>query len=93
MTALATRADDPAGIARGAVPGSISGCDWSGYVVKTGKNVSTLAVGAHVAGFVMGATFKDRGAFAEYLKTSADLAWVIPENTISDEQAATLGCS
>ena len=93
MTAFATRADDPAGIAKGAVPGSISGCDWSGYVVKTGKNVSTPAVGAHVAGFVMGATFKDRGAFAEYLKTSADLAWVIPENTISDEQAATLGCS
>ncbi|EKM59887.1 uncharacterized protein PHACADRAFT_206104 [Phanerochaete carnosa HHB-10118-sp] len=44
--------------------GVISGCDYSGHVVKTGRNVTLLSVGDHVAGFVIGATFKDRGAFA-----------------------------
>lgn len=74
-------------------PGTISGCDWSGYVVKTGKNVSTPAIGAHVAGFVHGSTYTDSGAFAEYLKTSADLTWTVPEGTVTHEQAATLGCA
>lgn len=73
--------------------GVISGCDYSGYVVKTGKNVSTLSVGDDVAGFVMGATFKDRGAFAEYLKVAADLTWKVPQGTLSHEEAATMGCA
>ena len=73
-------------------PGTICGCDWSGYVVKTGKDVKDVAVGDHVAGFVHGGTYEDRGAFAEYVKTSWDLLWKIPEGTLTDEQAATLGC-
>lgn len=73
--------------------GTIVGCDWSGYVVKTGKNVSTLSVGDHVAGFVQGGTYKDRGAYAEYVKTPAELAWKVPQGTISHEEAATMGCS
>ncbi|KAI0748384.1 GroES-like protein [Daedaleopsis nitida] len=75
------------------VPGSILGCDFSGIVAKVGKNVSTLKVGDHVAGFVHGAQFPDEGAFAEYVKTPADLVWVVPENTISHDEAATLGCA
>lgn len=73
--------------------GTIVGCDWSGYVVKTGKKVSTLSVGDHVAGFVQGGTYKDRGAYAEYVKTPAELAWKVPQGTISHEEAATMGCS
>ena len=72
--------------------GTIVGCDWSGYVVQTGKRVNTLAIGDHVAGFVQGGTYKDRGAYAQYVKTAAELAWKVPEN-ISHEEAATLGCA
>ncbi|KAI0371635.1 GroES-like protein [Pilatotrama ljubarskyi] len=74
-------------------PGTVDGCDFSGYVVKVGKNVTTPKVGDHVAGFVMGATFPDSGAFAEYVKTPAELSWVVPEGTLTHEQASTLGCA
>ncbi|GJE87536.1 zinc-binding alcohol dehydrogenase family protein [Phanerochaete sordida] len=74
-------------------PGTICGCDWSGYVVKTGRKVSSPAVGDHVAGFVHGGTYKDRGAFAEYVKATGDLCWKVPEGMISHEEAATMGCS
>ena len=73
-------------------PGTICGCDWSGVVVKVGSGASTLAIGDHVAGFVQGGTYKDRGAYAQYVKTAAELAWKVPEN-ISHEEAATLGCA
>ena len=72
--------------------GTISGCDWSGHVVKIGKNVAQHAVGDHVAGFVHGGTYTDRGAFAEYVKTPAELAWQVPAG-LSHEGAATMGCS
>ena len=78
-------------------PGTISGCDWSGHVVKLGSKVSelratTLAIGDHVAGFTHGGTYKDRGAYAEYVKATYDLCWKVPEGTLSHEQAATMGC-
>ncbi|RPD66571.1 GroES-like protein [Lentinus tigrinus ALCF2SS1-7] len=73
--------------------GSISGCDWSGYVVKTGKDVTSPRVGQHVAGFVMGSTFADSGAYAEYVRTPAELSWVVPDGTLSHEEAATMGCA
>lgn len=73
--------------------GVISGCDYSGHVVKTGKNVTLLSVGDHVAGFVQGSNHKDRGAFAEYLKVPEDLTLKIPEGTLSHEEASTLGCA
>ncbi|KIJ39347.1 hypothetical protein M422DRAFT_257964 [Sphaerobolus stellatus SS14] len=59
-------------------PGTILGCDFSGIVAA--------------AGFVQGGLFQDRGTFAEYLKTPTDLVWVVPEGTLSHEEAATLGC-
>ena len=71
--------------------GVICGCDYSGYVVKIGKDVTLLSVGDHVAGFTHGSIFKDRGAFAEYLKIAEDLAFKVPEGTLSHEEAATLG--
>ncbi|KAL1947838.1 hypothetical protein VTO73DRAFT_13562 [Trametes versicolor] len=75
------------------VPGSILGCDFSGHVVEAGKNVTGPKVGDHVAGFLHGGAFSDEGAFAEYVKTPGDLVWVVPENTISHDEAATLGCA
>ncbi|RPD66616.1 GroES-like protein [Lentinus tigrinus ALCF2SS1-7] len=75
------------------IPGSVLGCDYSGTVVKAGKNVSTVNVGDHVAGFVHGAAFPDEGAYAEYVKIAADLVWRVPENTLSHDQAATFGCA
>ncbi|TFK91794.1 GroES-like protein [Polyporus arcularius HHB13444] len=69
--------------------GSILGCDYSGVVVKVGKNVhSSPKVGDHVAGFVHGSAYPDEGAFAEYVKVPAELVWVVPANTLSHEQAA-----
>ncbi len=69
--------------------GSILGCDYSGVVVKVGKNVhSSPKVGDHVAGFVHGSAYPDEGAFAEYVKVPAELVWVVPANTFSHEQAA-----
>ncbi|KAI0780462.1 GroES-like protein [Trametes elegans] len=75
------------------IPGTVLGCDFSGYVVKTGKNVSSPKVGDHVAGFVHGGAFVDSGAFAQYVKTPAELAWVVPDNTLTHDEAATLGCA
>ena len=69
------------------------GCDWSGHVVKLGQNVTSVKVDDHVAGFVMGGMFPDGGAFAEYVKTPAELAWVVPPGTLSHEEAATMGCA
>ncbi|KAM5538111.1 hypothetical protein V8D89_008308 [Ganoderma adspersum] len=74
-------------------PGSVVGCDWSGHVVRVGTNVSVPKVGDHVAGFVMGSTFADSGAYAEYVKTPAALAWPVPAGTFTHEEAATLGCA
>ena len=73
--------------------GTICGCDWSGYVVKIGKNVKSFANGEHAAGFVQGGTYTDRGAFAEFVKTPAELAWQVPRETFSSEEAATMGCA
>lgn len=75
------------------VPGSVVGCDFSGVVAKVGRNVSTPKVGDHVAGFVHGGQFPDEGAFAEYVKTPAELVWAVPENTLSHDEAATLSCA
>ncbi|KAI0672782.1 GroES-like protein [Trametes maxima] len=76
-----------------AKPGTVLGCDWSGIVVKVGSNVTSPKVGDHAAGFMMGATFVDSGAYAEYIKTPAELSWVVPPGTLTHEEAATAGCA
>lgn len=73
--------------------GAICGCDWSGHVVQKGKNVTTLEIGDHVAGFVMGDNYTDRGAFAQYVKATAELAFKVPAGTLSHEEAATFSCT
>lgn len=78
--------------------GTIVGVDWSGLVVKLGSKVAELnpmpfKIGDHVAGFTQGGVYKDRGAYAEYVKATYDLCWKVPEGTLSHEQAATMGCA
>ncbi|WQF89179.1 Putative GroES-like superfamily, alcohol dehydrogenase-like, NAD(P)-binding domain superfamily [Colletotrichum destructivum] len=71
----------------------ILGCDYAGEVVEVGPSAKTSwKVGDRVAGVVHGGLYHDRGAFAEYLKTEADVAWKIPSG-VSDEEAATYGVS
>ena len=41
----------------------------------------------------LGVPFEDEGAFAEYIKTPADLVWVVPKDTLNHDEASTLGCA
>ncbi|TFK92238.1 GroES-like protein [Polyporus arcularius HHB13444] len=73
-------------------PGSVLGADFSGIVVKTGKNVrGGPKVGDHVAGIVHGGDVPDKGAYAEYVKADPELVWIVPKDTFSHEQAAAYG--
>ncbi|KAI0636542.1 GroES-like protein [Trametes polyzona] len=78
-----------------AQPGTVSGCDFSGNIVAIGRAAASaypeLRIGTHVAGFTIGSTFPDSGAFAEYVRTPASLVWPVPEGTYSHEEAATAG--
>ena len=73
-------------------PDTIIGVDYSGIVAKVGSKVNSFALGEHVAGFTHGGAYTDRGAYAEYVKTSADLVWKVPVGTLSHEEAATMEC-
>lgn len=74
--------------------GNIIGCDLSGIVVKLGSDsITTVKVGDTVAGFVHGGKYKDRGAFAQYVKIESDLVWKFSPSVLSFEQAATMGCA
>jgi NADPH:quinone reductase-like Zn-dependent oxidoreductase len=73
-------------------PGLIVGCDFAGVVEELGPNVrnTSLKKGDRVAGFVHGSKYKDKGSFAEFLKTNSELVAKIPEN-VTDEVASSLG--
>lgn len=74
-------------------PHSIIGCDYAGVVHQVGDSAKdNWKVGDRVAGVVHGGLYPDKGAFAEYLKIDADLAWRIPHG-VSDTDAATYGVS
>lgn len=74
-------------------PHSIIGCDYAGVVHQVGAAAKTAwRVGDRVAGVVHGGLYPDKGAFAEYLKVDADLAWKVPES-VGDTDAATYGVS
>lgn len=73
-------------------PGSYVGSDFAGEVVQVGPNLRTgIKVGDKVASSVRGGVSRERGAFSEYAKTFADLAFAIPEGTWSFEEASTIG--
>lgn len=72
--------------------GAYVGCDFAGEVVQVGPNVKTcVKVGDKVASSVRGGVSSERGAFSEFAKTFADLAFIIPEGTWSVEEASTIG--
>ncbi|KAF5565082.1 TOXD [Fusarium phyllophilum] len=74
-------------------PNSIIGCDYAGVVHQIGDSVKDKwKIGDRVAGAVHGGLYPDKGAFAEYLKIDADLAFKVPEH-ISDTEATTYGVS
>jgi NADPH:quinone reductase-like Zn-dependent oxidoreductase len=74
-------------------PNCIVGCDYAGEVYKVGSGAAKLwNVGDRVAGAVHGGLYPNRGSFAEYLRTDADLAFKTPE-TIGDATATTYGVS
>ena len=76
-----------------ATPAPPSAATSLGTSCAVGTNVPAPKIGDHVAGFVMGPTFADNGAYAEYVKTPAELAWAVPAGTFTHEEAATLGCA
>src|SRR5690242_3697978 len=93
VTAVALNATDFKHIDALSPPNSIVGCDYAGEVFKVGKGAEKLwNNGDRVAGAVHGGLFPDRGSFAEYLKTDADLAWRIPAS-MDDAAATTYGVS
>lgn len=74
-------------------PRSIIGCDYAGVVDRVGDAAGgRWKVGDRVAGAVHGGIYPDKGAFSEYLKVDADLAWKVPDN-VSDTDATTYGVS
>ncbi|KAI0070949.1 GroES-like protein [Panus rudis PR-1116 ss-1] len=77
----------------GGKPGTILGADFAGIVVKVGANVTNVAIGDKVEGFVQGGSLKDEGAFGEYAKTDGELVWKIPDATLSFEEDVTMGCA
>lgn len=79
-------------------PGAIVGMDFAGIIVTMGLGTveirPDLKIGDSVCGSVHGSNPADRenGAFAEYIRATADLVIKIPKN-MSYENAATVGVS
>ncbi|EIN07943.1 GroES-like protein [Punctularia strigosozonata HHB-11173 SS5] len=70
-------------------PDLIVGCDFAGDVVQVAEGAEGFRVGDRVSGFIHGSQYKDRGAFAEYLRNDYALSWHIPDE-VSYEEAATM---
>ncbi|KZO91431.1 GroES-like protein [Calocera viscosa TUFC12733] len=68
------------------------GCDFAGVVEERGPQLrgTAPAQGDRVAGFVHGNLYKHQGAFAEYVRTPADLVWSVPPN-VPFTAAASIG--
>ncbi|KAF8576330.1 hypothetical protein K439DRAFT_1622932 [Ramaria rubella] len=76
-------------------PGIIIGCGLSGIVVMLGglgAPTINLKPGDHATGFVQDRHWNDCGAVTEYLKVDTDFVWVVPDGTVSHEEATTMGC-
>jgi len=92
VSAIAINPSDWKHARRSTIPGTILGCDFAGIVVQAGSNLRVpVRVGDKVASSLRGGVDKERGGFAEYVKVYADLAWIIPEETYTFEEAATIG--
>lgn len=69
---------------------SILGCDFSGHVVAVGASASGWQIGDKACGFIHGGKFPNRGTFAEYGVSKANMAYKLPDN-LSLEAAPTYG--
>ncbi|CEI61955.1 hypothetical protein FVEN_g3000 [Fusarium venenatum] len=70
-----------------AAPGLVVGCDFAGIVEE--PNGSKWQKGQRVGGWVHGATYKEIGAFAEFISIEPTLVFAIPDN-VSFQQGATI---
>ncbi|KAL1723717.1 chaperonin 10-like protein [Schizophyllum commune] len=69
--------------------GTIAGCDAAGDVVKVGSAVKHLKVGDRTAAFTYGSSWQtDNGAFAEYARFNAAVAFKLPEDMTYEEAAS-----
>ncbi|TFY63381.1 hypothetical protein EVG20_g6344 [Dentipellis fragilis] len=69
-------------------PGKGTGCDFAGVVAAIGDDVTNVAVGERVAGWVIASAGKT-AAFREYTVVDAHPLYKIPDN-ITDEEASTV---
>ncbi|KAG8903012.1 hypothetical protein FRB99_003819 [Tulasnella sp. 403] len=75
--------------------GDSVGCDFAGDVVDVGKNAATngsFKVGDAAAGFIRGGVIESlNGTFQEYVKILPELAWHVPTDVLSYEDASAMG--
>ncbi|KIO30118.1 hypothetical protein M407DRAFT_242320 [Tulasnella calospora MUT 4182] len=72
--------------------GSSFGCDFAGDVAYVGKDVKGWSVGDGAAGFLRGGIPDEtNGSFQEYVRTRPELAWHIPKDVLTYEDAAAMG--
>ncbi|TRM69126.1 chaperonin 10-like protein [Schizophyllum amplum] len=70
-------------------PGTISGCDAAGDVVKVGAAVKHLKVGDRAAGFNFGGSWqKDNGAYAEYVRFIGSVCFKLPDEMTYEEASS-----
>ncbi|KAF5390110.1 hypothetical protein D9757_003821 [Collybiopsis confluens] len=70
-------------------PGTISGCDSAGDVVKVGSAVKHLKVGDRAAGFTFGGSHQTgNGSFSEYVRFVAAVCFKVPESMTYEEAAS-----
>ncbi|KAF9068890.1 chaperonin 10-like protein [Rhodocollybia butyracea] len=70
-------------------PGTISGCDSAGDVVKVGSAVKHLKVGDRAAGFTFGGSYQtENGSYSEYVRLVAAVCFKFPESMTYEEAAS-----
>jgi len=70
-------------------PGTISGCDSAGDVVKVGSAVKHLKVGDRAAGFTFGGSHQtENGSYSEYVRLVAAVCFKFPESMTYEEAAS-----
>ncbi|KAG9045536.1 hypothetical protein FS837_006137 [Tulasnella sp. UAMH 9824] len=72
--------------------GSSFGCDFAGDVAYVGKDVKGWNVGDGAAGFLRGGIPNaDNGSFQEYVRVRPELAWHVPKDVLTYEDASAMG--
>ncbi|KAI0031021.1 chaperonin 10-like protein [Vararia minispora EC-137] len=70
-------------------PGTVSGSDAAGDVVKVGSQVTHIKIGDRATGFNFGGSWQtNNGAYAEYVRLKAAVCWKLPEGMTYEEAAS-----